>query len=68
MQGRQNSSESSDLNQQKKKCKPCEEIFVEFRKIRPPVFNGEIKTGEEAEAWLSKMKKIFFRFLITLLN
>jgi len=27
--------------------------------IRPPIFNGEIEAGEEAEAWLSKMKKYF---------
>jgi hypothetical protein len=31
----------------------------EFKKIKPPIFNGEIETGEEAEAWLSGMQKYF---------
>ena len=61
-QGGQNSSESSDRSKQKKKFKPYEEIFVEFRKIMPPVFNGDIKAREEAEAWLSEMKKVFSDF------
>ena len=31
----------------------------EFKKIKPPTFNGETKKGEEAESWLSGMKKYF---------
>jgi len=31
----------------------------EFKKIKPPTFNGEVEKGEEAEAWLSGMKKYF---------
>jgi hypothetical protein len=31
----------------------------EFRKIKPPNFNGEHRKGEEAEAWLLEMKKYF---------
>ena len=27
--------------------------------IKPPTFNGETEKGEEAEAWLSGMKKYF---------
>jgi hypothetical protein len=30
----------------------------EFKKIKPPIFNGEIETGEETKAWLSGIKKI----------
>jgi hypothetical protein len=33
--------------------------FEEFRKAKPPSFNGEIKKGEEAEAWLLGLKKYF---------
>ena len=40
------SSESSNTNQQKQKYKLYEEIFGEFKKIKPPMFNGEIKKGE----------------------
>ena len=53
------SSESSDRNQKKNKYKPYEEISSEFKKIKPPMFNGEIEKGEEAEAWLSGMNKYF---------
>ena len=31
----------------------------EFKKARTPTFNGEVKTGQEAEAWLPRMKKYF---------
>ena len=31
----------------------------EFKKARPPTFNGEIKNGQEAEAWLLGMGKYF---------
>ena len=31
----------------------------EFKKIKPPMFNGEIEKGEEAEAWLFGIKKYF---------
>ena len=30
-----------------------------FKKIKPPMFNGEVEKGEEVEAWLSGMKKYF---------
>jgi hypothetical protein len=43
----------------KKKHKSYDEITGEFKNIKPPVFNGEIETGEEAEAWISGMKKYF---------
>jgi len=53
------SSGSSDISQQRRKYKPYEELSGEFKKIRPPTFNGEVDKGEEAEAWLSGMKKYF---------
>ena len=53
------SSQSSDNNKKKKKYKPYEEIFGEFKKIKPPMFNREIKKGEEAKYCLSRMKKYF---------
>ena len=53
------SSENYDSKPRKKKYKPYEEILGEFKKIKPPVFNGEIEKGEEVEAWLSGMKKYF---------
>ena len=31
----------------------------EFKKIKPTSFDGESKTGEEAEAWLLDIKKYF---------
>ena len=53
------SSESSNTNQQKHKYKLYEEISGEFKKIKPPMFNGEIEKGEEAKASLYGMKKYF---------
>ena len=31
----------------------------EFKKERPPTFNGDVKSGQEAEAWLLRMRKYF---------
>jgi hypothetical protein len=31
----------------------------EFKKSKPPTFDGEIKKGEEAKAWILGMKKYF---------
>ena len=51
-------SDSSEDNHhsRKRKYKPYEEIFGEFKKIKPPTFNGETEKGEEAESQLSGMK------------
>ena len=57
----QYTSDSSEDNyhSRKRKFKPYEEILGEFKKIKPPTFNGETEKGEEAESWLSGMKKYF---------
>ena len=31
----------------------------EFKKVKPPTFDGDVKTGQEAEAWLLGIKKYF---------
>ena len=53
-----NSSEDDHFTR-KINFKPYEEISGEFKKIKPPTFNGETKKGGEAESWLSRMKKYF---------
>ena len=58
----QHSSESSDNSNNKNKYKPYEEIYREFKKIKPPMFNGEIQKGEEVKAWLSGMNKYFHNY------
>ena len=57
----QYSSDSSEINyrSRKKKYKPYEEISGEFKKIKPPNFNGKTEKERIAEAWLSGMKKYF---------
>ena len=57
----QYSSDSSEDNyhSRKRKFKPYEEISGEFKNIKPPNLNCETEKGEEAEAWLSGMKKVF---------
>ena len=52
-------SSESDYYSRKKKYKPHEEISGEFKKIKPPNFNGKTEKGEEFEAWLYGMKKYF---------
>ena len=37
-------------NKKKKMYRPYEEIYGEFKKIKPPMFNGEIEKGEKVEA------------------
>jgi len=53
------SSDISDNSPQRRKYKPYEELTGEFKKIRAPMFNGKVEKGEDAEAWLSGMKKYF---------
>ena len=45
-------SDSSDDDHYTKnmKYKPYEEISREFKKIKPPTFNGETEKGEEVES------------------
>ena len=43
----------------RRKYKLYEEISGDFNKIKLPTFNGEVKKGEEVEAWLSGMRKYF---------
>ena len=51
------SSSSSHKNQRKKRYPnhSCDE----FKKTRPPTFNGEVKNGQEDESWLLGMRKYF---------
>ena len=46
---------SSHRDKRKRRCQKCSRD--EFKKARPPTFNGEVNTGQEAEAWLLGMKK-----------
>ena len=52
-------SSESDHQPRRRKYKPYEEISREFKKIKPPMFNGKVDKGEEAKAWLSGMNKYF---------
>ena len=54
-------SESSESRRKprRRKYKIYEEISGEFKKIKPPMFNGEVERGEEAANLLSAMKKYF---------
>ena len=54
-----NDSSEDNHHTRKRKYKSYEEIYGEFKKIKQPTFNGETEKGEEAESWLSGMKKYF---------
>ena len=51
-------SSSSSHKNQRRRCYQ-NHSRDEFKKARPPTFNGEINTGQEAEAWPSWDEKIF---------
>jgi hypothetical protein len=60
LEGSSNSKTSSYSHRKQKKKKTSKsQKFEEFRKAKPPSFDGEIKKGEEAEAWLLGLKKYF---------
>jgi hypothetical protein len=58
-----NSSEGTPSAEDKtkigRKRKQVDHLEGEFKKIKPSTFDGESKTGEEAEAWLLDIKKYF---------
>ena len=67
---RRTSSRSSDSEESsgdsryyshKSKRKRChrDRSQDEFKKAKPPTFDGEVKTRQEAEAWLLGIKKYF---------
>ena len=51
------SSSSSRKIKRRKHHRDCPRD--EFKKAKPPTFDGEVKTGQEAEAWLLGIKKYF---------
>ena len=55
------STEDSNSSSHREKRKRCyrNNSRDEFKKEKPPTFNGEIKPGQEAEAWLLGMRKKF---------
>ena len=52
-------SSEAELYNSNKRYRPYDEISGEFKKIKPPTFNTETEKGEEAESWLSGMRKYF---------
>lgn len=57
-----NSSNSSEHLQRRSKKRRLHKgnSYDEFRKIKFPTFDGEVKTRQEAESWLLGMKKHFW--------
>ena len=51
-------SSSLSHKNEKKRCYK-NHSHDEFKKARPPTFNGEIKNGQEAKAWIHGMRKYF---------
>ena len=50
---------SSSSHREKRKRHYRNSSHDDFKKARPPTFNGEVKSSQEAEAWLLGMKKYF---------
>ena len=50
---------SSSSHKRKRISHRRDRSWDEFKKAKPPTFDGEIKTGQEVEAWLLGIKKYF---------
>ena len=50
---------SSSSHGEKRRIRYRNSSWDEFKKARPPTFNGETKNGQEAKAWLLGMRKYF---------
>ena len=53
----EDSGSSSQRGRRKRRYQNCSRD--EFSKAKPPTFNGEVKTGQEVEAWLLGIRKYF---------
>jgi hypothetical protein len=49
----------SSVPKKKKRKNSQSSLTEEFKKAKPPTFDGEIKKGEEVKAWLFGLKKYF---------
>ena len=49
----------SSSHKRKRKRHHRDHSHEEFKKDKPPTFDGEVNTGKEAEAWLLGIKKYF---------
>ena len=54
-----NGDTSSPYCKKKRRRKHRNRSRYEFRKAKPPTFDGEIKIGQEAEAWILGIDKYF---------
>ena len=50
---------SSSSHKSKRKRRYRNNSWDEFKKAKPPMFDGEIKNDQEAKAWLLCMRKYF---------
>ena len=53
------SSPERSLARHKKRRFTQDELVRELRRIKPPTFDGEVKQGEDVEAWLIGLRKFF---------
>ena len=50
---------NSSSHKSKRKRRHRDRSRDEFKKAKHPTFDGEVKTGQEAEAWLLEIKNYF---------
>ena len=55
----ESSGDTSSSSHKKRRRHHRDHSWDEFKKAKPPIFDHEIKTGQEAEAWLLGIKKYF---------
>ena len=54
-----NGDSSSSSHKRKRKRRHRDRSRDEFKKAKPSMFYGEVKTGKEAKSWLLGIKKYF---------
>jgi hypothetical protein len=54
------SGTKSSVPKKSKRKSSQSSVTEEFKKAKPPTFDGKIKKGEEVEAWLFGLKKYFW--------
>jgi hypothetical protein len=57
--GQSSSGTKFNISKRRKRNKSQSFLIEEFNKANPPTFDGEIKKGEEAKAWLFNLKNYF---------
>jgi hypothetical protein len=61
------SGTKSNIPKKRKRNNSQSSLTEEFKKAKPPTFDGEINKGEEVEAWYIWFEEVLFGYTSTLI-